>query len=270
MAVNAETKKRRETQRASFHILCGPLRLSASVLKVPLAIVLSLLFHFVVAWGLSWGLSGISVDQETVDTLAQLDLSSVDLSFSEQETESAPPQAAAPAAPLAEAPPPPPPTVDPFEPPPMEHLPDEPNAAIQLAQRSDDFHSELTPPDVTPPEFPEPPHETPSPVPQPSTPITPAPQQAHVDAPPSPRRTIKPKYPEGARRRHEEGAVTLELSVDANGAVVGVEVVEPGLFAELRDAAVKAVRAARFKPATADGKPIPAKARLTLNFRLKE
>ena len=97
-----------------------------------------------------------------------------------------------------------------------------------------------------------------------------APQQAHVDAPPSPRRTIRPKYPEGARRRHEEGAVTLDISVDANGAVVGVEVVEPGLFAELRDAAVKAVRAVRFKPATAGDKPVPAKVRLTLDFRLKD
>ena len=245
------------------------------------SLVLSLLFHLAVAWGLSWGLSGSSVDQETVDTLAQLDLSSVDLSFSEQEAESAPPQTAASAAPLVEAPPPPPPSVDPFEPPPMEHLPDDPLAAVQLAQRPDDFHTELTPPDVTPPEPPEQPSsETPPPVPQPSTsqplnsqpstPITPAPQQAHVDAPPSPRRTIKPKYPEGARRRHEEGAVTLELSVDANGAVVGVEVVEPGLFAELRDAAVKAVRTARFKPGAAGGRPVPAKVRLTLNFRLKD
>ena len=232
------------------------------------SLVLSLLFHLAVAWGLSWGLSGSSVDQETVDTLAQLDLSSVDLSFSEQEAESAPPQTAASAAPLVEAPPPPPPSVDPFEPPPMEHLPDDPLAAVQFAQRPDDFHTELTPPDVTPPESPEtPPPSAPSVA---AAPSTPAPQQAHVDAPPSPRRTIRPKYPEGARRRHEEGAVTLDISVDANGAVVGVEVVEPGLFAELRDAAVKAVRAVRFKPATAGDKPVPAKVRLTLDFRLKD
>lgn len=232
------------------------------------SLVLSLLFHLAVAWGLSWGLSVASADKDPADTLAQLDLSSVDLSFSEQEAESAPPQTAMPAAPLVEAPQPPPPSVDPFEPPPMEHLPDDPAAVFQLAKRSDDFHSELTPPDVTPPESPETPlPSTPSVA---AVPSMPAPQQAHVDAPPSPRHTIKPKYPEGARRRREEGAVTLELSVDANGAVVGVAVVEPGLFAELRDAAVKAVRTARFKPGAAGGRPVPAKVRLTLNFRLKD
>ena len=247
------------------------------------SLVLSLLFHLAVAWGLSWGLSGSSVDQETVDTLAQLDLSSVDLSFSEQEAESAPPQTAAPAAPLVEAPPPPPPSVDPFEPPPMEHLPDDPLAAVQLAQRPDDFHTELTPPDVTPPEFPEPPRETPPETPPPfapsaaTAPSAPAPLQDKIDALPSTdmkklQKLLKKFYPKSSRERGEQGDVILDLVINEEGMVVSSSIVREKSvnFVELRDAAVKAVRAVRFKPATAGDKPVPAKVRLTLDFRLKD
>ncbi len=95
------------------------------------------------------------------------------------------------------------------------------------------------------------------------------PKQARVDAPPRPTRTIKPEYPLGSRRRGEEGGVVLEIAVDARGGVEHVEVVQSSGFAELDAAALRAARAARFTPARQDGRAVAARARLTLDFKLK-
>ena len=100
----------------------------------------------------------------------------------------------------------------------------------------------------------------------------PAPSQARVavDKPPSPRQRIKPEYPEGARQRGEEGDVTLELDVSANGTVDDVRIVASCGFAELEQAAVQAAKRARFTPARRGPANVPATARLTLTFRLKD
>ena len=98
----------------------------------------------------------------------------------------------------------------------------------------------------------------------------PAPVQARVDAPPAPRRKICPKYPVEARRRGEEGDVTVELAVDARGRVTDVKVVASCGFAALERAAVAAARNATFRPAKRGHKAVPAVARLTLTFRLRD
>ena len=98
----------------------------------------------------------------------------------------------------------------------------------------------------------------------------PAPVQARVDAPPAPRRKICPKYPVEARRRGEEGDVTVELAVDARGRVTDVKVVASCGFAALERAAVAAARNATFRPAKRGHKAVPALARLTLTFRLRD
>lgn len=91
---------------------------------------------------------------------------------------------------------------------------------------------------------------------------------ARIDAPPAPYKAIRPDYPRGARRRGESGDVTLELNVNEKGVVVEVSVSVSTGFRELDAAAIRAVRAARFRPATSDGRPVPSTARLTLSFRL--
>ena len=97
----------------------------------------------------------------------------------------------------------------------------------------------------------------------------PAQQQAHVDAPPRPLMTIRPVYPRGARRRGEQGDVSLDIRVDETGEVDGVDVASSSGFAELDAAAADAVRAARFEPARSSGLSIASTARLKLSFRLR-
>jgi len=210
------------------------------------------------------------------DVVATLDLTSVELSFAEKVEESAA-FVPVPPSPPSEAPKPK-----------AEETP--PEQKIE----------KLDAPDPLAPKFPEPKDERPQmqepepvvrepsrdPAPpekltQSNTPNTPdnsnnqtisapaAPRQARVDAPPSPKRAIRPDYPKGARQRGEQGEVTLAIQVDAEGAVSEAKVVVSSGFAELDEAAVRAVQKAKFRPARSDGKSVASTARLKLAFRLK-
>jgi len=150
----------------------------------------------------------------------------------------------------------------------------------------------LQAPDPLAPKFPEPKEEPPqmqepvvretSPEPDPhkelkesnnsndqAIPAAAAPRQARIDAPPSPKRAIRPDYPKGARQRGEQGAVVLEIQVDAEGAVSEAKVVVSSGFAELDEAAVKAARMAKFRPAKSGNEFVASTARLKLDFKLK-
>lgn len=226
--------------------------------------------------------------------LPELDLTSVDLSFSETPDETATPVAQPPPSPVEPQPPtPPPPSLGPTPPPPAVELPPLPPVKpptppiIEHTSQPDldSLLAEETPPDQTPPESqtePQPIPDTPAqtqetPPPQQQTSAAapqsaPAPSQARVkvDKQPSPRRRIKPEYPQGARQRGEEGNVTLELDILANGTVDGVRIVASCGFAELEQAAVQAAKRARFTPARRGSANVPSTARLNLSFRLKD
>ena len=181
---------------------------------------------------------------------AELDLSSVELSFSDEKLENPTAVATLPPAARHEVPAP-----KPIELPPEVR----PEKAL--------------PPDPSDYKFPEPKVETkiqppqPSQTPQPSQPSSLS--QARVDAPPRPRRAIRPEYPKGARLRGEQGNVILEIEIGADGVCVAAKVAVSCGFAELDAAAVKAALAARFVPAKAGNSPVSSVARLTLSFRLK-
>ena len=183
--------------------------------------------------------------------VATLDLSSVDLSFAEDEDETAAVSPTMPAMPEVEPPKP------------REEKPPE-------AERAED----PLPPDPAAPKLAEPEPErermeTPEiPPPSPPAPAV-APKQAKIDAPPKPHKAIKPDYPKGARQRGEQGDVVLEIRVNAAGIVDRVDVVSPSGFSELDEAAVRAARAARFTPAKSGGSAVASTARLTLTFKLK-
>ena len=183
--------------------------------------------------------------------IATLDLSSVDLSFAEDEDETAAVSPTMPAMPEVEPPKP------------REEKPPE-------AERAED----PMPPDPTAPKLAEPEPEreqmeTPNiPPPSPPAPAV-APKQAKIDAPPKPHKTIKPDYPKGARQRGEQGDVVLEIRVNAAGIVDRVDIVSPSGFSELDEAAARAARTARFTPAKSGGSPVASTARLTLNFKLR-
>lgn len=136
---------------------------------------------------------------------------------------------------------------------------------------SQSFHHEtvLPLPPVGDIEIPEPPEgraAMPSPTP---VETRPAPQQAHIDAPPSLVESIRPKYPNASRRRGHHGSVVLEIDVSDTGAVVGAKVVKSSGHAELDAAAVKAAMAAVLTPAKSNGKPVSSRARITIDFKLK-
>ena len=193
--------------------------------------------------------------------VATLDLSSVDLSFAEDEDETAAVSPTMPAMPEVEPPKPReenPPEAERAEDP----LPPDP-AAPKLAEPEPE-HEKMETPELKPePEKPK--------VEHPPAEIAPAvaPKQAKIDAPPKPNKTIRPDYPKGARQRGEQGDVVLEIRVNAAGIVDRVDIVSPSGFLELDEAAVRAARAARFTPAKSGGSAVASTARLTLTFKLK-
>jgi len=225
------------------------------VKKCGIAFLLSLIFHGLIAAGIAIYINYAPAPDE----LAQLDLTSVDLSFAETPDETA---AAAPAS--APMPPTPPPK-------PSEHEPEPPPEEAQSVDPSMPAPNttDLPQPEETSEKF----EDSKSTV-QPSTSdLQPtsaiAPRQAKVDAPPKPRRNIKPDYPRESRQRGEQGDVTLEIDVNAQGTVDDVRVAKSSGFPLLDEAAIIAARAARFTPAKSGGKSVSSTARLTLNFKLK-
>ena len=222
------------------------------------AILLSLLFHVLLAVGLIAYLEYAP----RPDILATLDLSSVELSFAEQVEETAA---------VASQPT----TVGHIRRPQVASQSEVARAVAVPSPPQDEKPPEVKPekslpPDPSSPEFPEP-KEEPQTL-KPSNPQTlqqPAPRQARLDAPPRPKRNIRPDYPKGARQRGEQGEVILEIRVTAEGTVDDVKVATSSGFAELDEAAVRAAKVAKFSPARSGHEPVVSTARLKLQFKLK-
>lgn len=95
-------------------------------------------------------------------------------------------------------------------------------------------------------------------------------QARQVDKQPKSIGVIEPEYPEDAARRNIEGTLKLMLKIDDLGRVQSAEVVEatpPGVFDE---AALAAFRAARFRPAMKDGRPVRYQAYMRVDFKLQD
>ena len=218
-------------------------------MRVAFAIAASLLAHALVALAAAFCLSAASEPE----TIATLDVSSVELSFAETDKEAAPaiaasaledvPPAASEMQPKSSAPQPPPPD--------LRQIDADPRSLVR--------HE----PEDSPEKFKTPPSQ-----PKQAS-AAEAPRQAKIDAPPKPRKAIKPDYPNGARKRGEEGRVVLEIFVGSDGPVGNVKVVSSSGFAELDEASVRAAKGARFTPAKSGGGSVASTARLTLEFKLR-
>ena len=197
------------------------------------------------------------------DVLVSLDLSRVELSFAKKDDD----------APVVSPMPPSPPSV--AEPRPEARPPEPPRAEVRPLPPDPDSLG-VKPPDgdVAPMEEmrDDKRENREDPKPQTESAAVPlaAPKQASIDVPPRPRKTIRPRYPDGARQRREQGNVELEIRVEDDGSVGEVRVVSSSGFVELDDAAVRAARAARFSPAKSGGSAVASTARLTLTFRLRD
>jgi len=78
----------------------------------------------------------------------------------------------------------------------------------------------------------------------------------------------QPTYPEEARKAKQQGRVVLRLTIDEEGEVGDVEVIE-GLPHGLTEAAIEAASRWRFTPAHKDGEPVAVLYIITINFRLE-
>jgi protein TonB len=77
-----------------------------------------------------------------------------------------------------------------------------------------------------------------------------------------------PVYPLMARRLGKEGRVLLRLTIDENGKLLNIEVVERAGFG-FTEAAIEAVKKSTFRPAVQDGRPVMSKALLPVSFKLR-
>ena len=116
-------------------------------------------------------------------------------------------------------------------------------------------------------------HPAPS---EPPTPVeaTPAPtisaERAKVVSDPVALNKIVPVYPRLARRKGHEGSVVVEISITGDGAVSDANVMSSSGHRELDQAALEAVRNAKFSPATENGMSVSGRLRLTIEFKLEK
>ncbi len=80
----------------------------------------------------------------------------------------------------------------------------------------------------------------------------------------------KPAYPRRARRHHWQGLVLLRVQVGTDGRPLRVDLARSSGHASLDRAALRAVKAWRFRPARRDGEAVTAEVEVPIRFRLKK
>jgi TonB family protein len=85
--------------------------------------------------------------------------------------------------------------------------------------------------------------------------------------PPVPVYNPNPPYTDSARNAKYSGVVMLLLTVDAQGNVVGAQVIKAAGYG-LDESALNTVRTWKFKPATKDGVPVRARVSVEVSFKL--
>ena len=84
-----------------------------------------------------------------------------------------------------------------------------------------------------------------------------------------PLETPSPNYPEAARRASLQGTVIAEIRIDRHGNVESARTTSSSGSATLDDAALAAVRAWRYRPATRGGQPTPSLRRVRFVFKIE-
>jgi protein TonB len=79
----------------------------------------------------------------------------------------------------------------------------------------------------------------------------------------------KPEYPRAALRAQETGIVLLAFLIDVDGLAVESKVERSTGFRRLDEAARKALALCKFKPATTDGKPERAWAKIEYEWKIE-
>ncbi len=167
----------------------------------------------------------------------------------------------------------------PDEPPPVDLQPPEmPKLETQLDPPPPDLPPPVFPVAATPPP-PPPPKPQVRPQPRPPVPVEATPQPAAPQAPAAPRTVTasqvqyleppSPVYPARSKRANEQGTVTLRVLVDIAGRAAQVSVQTSSRHAALDEAALTAVRNARFRPFMEGGAAQPVWVLIPINFVLQ-
>jgi protein TonB len=86
--------------------------------------------------------------------------------------------------------------------------------------------------------------------------------------PPKKIQDIRPEFPKEAQAVDLSGIVIVELFLDETGTVVDARLMRP--IPMLEEAAMAAVKQWRFQPTIIDGRPVPARLTVTVNFTLQK
>ncbi len=87
--------------------------------------------------------------------------------------------------------------------------------------------------------------------------------------PPTPVREVRPVYPKKCREKNIEGAVILQMGIDAEGNVISIVLLK-GAHKNLNQAAVEALRQWKYQPVKKDGEPVPVTFTVTVDFKLRK
>jgi TonB family protein len=90
------------------------------------------------------------------------------------------------------------------------------------------------------------------------------------EVPPNALDLVQPAYPEEARKAGVEGTAMVEVTVGADGAVLGCSLATSSDNSLLDEAAVGAARSSKFAPGTRDGKPVEMKVKVPFRFKLED
>jgi len=80
----------------------------------------------------------------------------------------------------------------------------------------------------------------------------------------------KPDYPRASRLNEEQGTVTLNLSVDANGETSNLRIVRSSGFKNLDRATLNAISGCSFRPTVVDGKAYPSERGMVFVWKLQD
>jgi TonB family protein len=93
---------------------------------------------------------------------------------------------------------------------------------------------------------------------------------AASEVPPKAESLVQPPYPENARKEGFEGTSIIEVTIGADGAVLGCSLATGSGNGSLDQAALDAARSSKFVPGTRDGKPVEMKVKVPFRFKLED
>ena len=80
----------------------------------------------------------------------------------------------------------------------------------------------------------------------------------------------RPRYPDAARRRNQQGRVLLKVQVGINGRASSVRISRSSGYRVLDKAALSTVRRWRFRPVLHNGQPVASTITVPIRFRLRD